>query len=575
MPRARCCSDARGGVLTKLLLGIVVTGAVVLAVWGIAGAGPSQPVPAAAASADQAAASVQSFDITTTASGELQAKNQIEIRSKLESESSIVEIVDEGSRVKAGDVLVKLKTDKLKEQIDEATLQVESARAEMIAAENSYKIQVNENDFNFRQAQLAVELAELSYRKWLEGDVATKRQTNQRELSKSQLELDRMAEKLVQSQELLAKGFLSKDQYDQDSIAYINAQSAWITARLSDDVFENYEYPQELKTKLAEIDKARSQVEKVKLNNEIEMANKESARTNRQRVLNLREQGLAKFKEQFEAATIKAPADGLVVYGTTMNSGRYWGGGEGPLAIGRQVYPNELLIVLPDTSEMIAAVRVHESLAGKIAKGQTAHLKIDAVGGKSFAGKVESIGVLAESNSWRDPNLREYTVKVSLDKDESTKDLKPSMRCDAQLLLDRAENALSVPVQAVMSDGPVRFVYVNEKGSWARRPVKLGRRSDTRAEIAAGLDEGSMVLLREPPAGQVGRVAWDKGELEKAGYALDEKGQPMLAAAPKPPKPKPAEPAAEKETASAEATPAPEASAQGASETTAVAPAGS
>src|SRR5262245_3774787 len=93
-----------------------------------------------------------------------------------------------------------------------------------------------------------------------------------------------------------------------------------------------------------------------------------------------------------------------------------WGwGGEGPLQIGRQVHPNELLIVLPDTSVMLASVQVHESLASRIKPGLRATVKVEAAGGKTYNGTVESIGVLAESGGWRDPNLREYRVKIALD----------------------------------------------------------------------------------------------------------------------------------------------------------------
>src|SRR5437868_3498368 len=58
--------------------------------------------------ADLAQVLKTSFDISTTASGELQARNQIEIRSELDTEASILEIAAEGARVKIGDLLVRL-----------------------------------------------------------------------------------------------------------------------------------------------------------------------------------------------------------------------------------------------------------------------------------------------------------------------------------------------------------------------------------------------------------------------------------------------------------------------------------
>jgi hypothetical protein len=205
-----------------------------------------------------------------------------------------------------------------------------------------------------------------------------------------------------------------------------------------------------------------------------------------------------------------------------------WGGGEGPLQIGRQVFPNELLIVLPDTSEMVASVQVHESLAGDVKPGMAAMIKVDAVGGKSFQGTVDSIGVLAESGGWRDPDRREYTVKIKIDAGDEIVALKPSMRCEARLTLGRVEDAIAIPVQGVFSDGPVRYTYTKSGSRYERTPIRIGKRSDTYAEVLAGVNPGSTVLLRDPTPSEVLAGPWDKARLELAGYALDEKGNPVV-----------------------------------------------
>lgn len=135
--------------------------------------------------------------------------------------------------------------------------------------------------------------------------------------------------------------------------------------------------------------------------------------------------------------------------------------------------------------------------------------------------------MLAESGGWRDPNLREYTVKISLNNVEPGSGLKPSMRCEAQIVLGRVDNALTVPVQAVFSDSGVRFVYLAEGGRFVRSPINLGRRSETSAEILAGLKENDIVLLREPTAGEILSQPWEKAQLELAGYSIGADGTPV------------------------------------------------
>lgn len=515
---------------------VVVVGSVLLSVCGLATAGfvstPAKP-PAGTSkgsrdeglTADIAIARVQSFDIATTASGELQAKNQIEIRSQLESQSTITEVVAEGTLVKKGDLLVRLKSDNIQTQIDEEVLRVESARAELVAAENSYEIQVSENESKTSAAQLKLDLAKLTLEQWLKGDVEKQRQQLELAIEKGERDLARLSEKFERSEELFRQGFLSKNERDTDEIQKIEADANLKKSRLEKDIYWSYTHPKDQRSKQSDVDQALAELERVQRQNEIQLTSKDADRLNKRRQKTVREQRLAKLEQQLAACEITAPSDGLVVYATSIERNRWGGSGEGPLQIGREVYPNMLLIVLPDTSAMIASVRVHESLAGRVRPGQRATVKIDAFGGTTLSGTVESIGVMAETGGFRDPNLREYSVRVMLDPTELMSQLKPAMRCESTITLGRVDNALAVPLQAVFNEGSVRMVYTPQGNKYVRVPVAVGRRSDTLAEITAGLKEGTKVLLREPAPGEILNTPWNDAELAEAGYIRNENGE--------------------------------------------------
>ena len=515
---------------------MVVTGGVLLAVSGLAAAGfvaapskapsaTSKPTRDDGLTADVAVARVQSFDISTTASGELQAKNQIEIRSQLESQSTITEVVAEGTVVKKGDLLVRLKSDNIQTQIDEEVLRVESARAELVAAENSYEIQVSENESKTSAAQLKLDLAKLTLDQWTKGDVEKERQKLDLAIEKGERDLARLTEKFERSEELFKQGFLSKNERDTDEIAKIEADANLKKAVLEKEIYWSYTHPKDQRSKQSDVDQAQAELERVQRQNEIQLTSRDADRLNKRRQKTVREQRLAKLEQQLAACEILAPSDGLVVFATSIERNRWGGSGEGPLQIGREVYPNMLLIVLPDTSAMVASVRVHESLAGRVRPGQRASVKIDAFGGTNLSGTVESIGVMAETGGFRDPNLREYSVRVMLDPTELMAQLKPAMRCDSTITLGRVDNALAVPLQAVFNEGSVRMVYTPRGNKYVRVPVSVGRRSDTLAEITAGLEEGTRVLLREPAPGEVLNLPWDEAELAAAGYIRNENGE--------------------------------------------------
>ncbi len=482
-----------------------------------------------ALTADRAVVKRASFDITTTASGELEAKNQKEIRSELEAQSTIVKIVDEGVSVKKGDILIELNSDKIDSSLLDAQIALEGAKADLTTAENNLAIQKTDNDTKVRQAELKLELAKIALEQWEQGEVKKMRQQLALAIEKADRDIARLTEKYERSKELLAKGFLSKNDFQLDEIAKLEAEAAVKKAALDNTIYEEFTYKKERKKNMSDVEDAQAELGRTKLNALSELANKEAALNKAREQLKRRDEQLEKLVKQKKACTIIAPQDGLVVYGTSLERNRWGMGGDGALTVGREVYPNMLLMVLPDTSEMVASVKVQENLSAKVRPGMAAAVRVDAAGGRSFTGKVDSIGVLAESGGWRDPNLREYTVKISLQDAGSALGLKPSMRCEAQLVLGKVDDAASVPVQAVFNDGAVRFVYASEGASFVRVPVKLGRRSETTAEIAAGLTENQVVLLREPSPGEVLGRTWDKEQLVLAGYSVGEDGIPFSA----------------------------------------------
>lgn len=521
--------ELRAGSRTKRrspIMTVVGVSALAGLLAGSTGCGDSS-ADGAEASVDIALAQTRTFEISTIAMGELEAKQRVELRNEVERQTTIVEIVDEGSRVEKGDTLVRLNGDEIKREIEEEELQLSEARLNLEAAETSYDIQLSDNAANLRKAELKVDLASLALNQWEQGDKVKQLKQLTTAIEKASRDLERLKEKKVKSDQLYEKNFISYDEWKRDEIALLEAEASHETALLDKRVYETYQLKRDHEQKLSDLEEAEQELERVKKSNQINLKNKDSARQNRAVQLARREERLAEYNSQLEKCTITAPQSGLVVYGSTAQSDDWRWRSEGPISVGRQIRNNDLLITLPDTSEMIASVKVHESLAGRIRPGQGALITIEALGGVVINGEVESIGLLAETGGWRDPNRREYTVRILVDSGPHDKDLKPSMRCQAEIILGTVEDSLAVPVQAVFSDGPVRFVMVPQGSRFVRKPVGLGRRSDLYAEIAKGLDEGERVLVRDPGAGELIEQPWSDEQLTAAGYSRDEEGNPV------------------------------------------------
>lgn len=443
-------------------------------------------------------AQITSFDIVIPASGELEALNQIEIRSAVEGQVTIKWIIDEGAQVKAGDLLVALNSDDIKNRVEEEDIRVAAAQADFIAAKESLELQADQNLSDAQRAKLKVELAELELKRWREGDVQTRNLELSAALEKAQRNQKRYVREAAQAVLLEKDGHISKSQLEDRKNLNADADLELSKARLNIEVYEKYAKPQEQKTRTGDLDEAQAEMARIRKRNASQLAQKEADLYNRQKQLEIRQSRLAKMQAQVQACTMLAPSDGLVVYATSVgHSG--WRGREPPLQIGQQVYSNQLLLLLPDTSRMVAAVKVHETQFSLIKEGMKANVPVDAKSGLSLSGSVRSVGVMAEQSFGS--QVREYTVKVIID-GENEWDLKPSMRCKADIFLERVENVLSVPVQAVFVEKGRHFVWVPSGRQFTKRYVEVGRASETSIEIIRDLEPGEEVLLREPAPGE-------------------------------------------------------------------------
>jgi len=436
-------------------------------------------------------------------SGELAALRKIEIRNKLEGRAIITEIAPEGKRVAAGDLLIKLAEEELITKLKDGEDKLKTAQGEVIAAEQNLSIKEQEKQSELDKADVAVRMAELGLQGWLNGDVVKKRQELATALETNRIDAERLARRFDEAKSLVEKGFISRDDYEKDRVALIQANAKVKQAEIDIKVYDEFQYPQDEAKKQSDLDQARAERGRTEQKKDAELVKARTELDSAHFKQQTAQERLDQTKQQIAYCTVNAPSDGLVVYASSLESGGWGRGNETPPPqAGMELKPNELVMILPDTSAMVANLKVSEALSGRIKPGQRVTVFSDATPGVPISGDVLGVSVLAESGGWRDPNRRDYTVRVALEQREDLA-LKPSMRCKAQILLDEVREALSVPVQAVFRKGRVSFVYVPDGGGFAQKLVRVGRTSEIDAEIVDGLSVGDVVLLREPRADEI------------------------------------------------------------------------
>ena len=448
----------------------------------------------------------ESFDLMVVASGELEAKNVVELKCLVEGRTTITEIVDEGGFVKKGDVVVRLADDEINQEIEEEQLRVEEATADKVAAEQQLDIEKSEAASKLQEAQVKLELAELDLKKWKEGDVPKKERDLRLAMDKAKINLKRASDQYVLSMELKKNDFITDAELQDDEIKKLDAQNDYDSAQLEYKIYYDITYVQEQKQYQLAVKQARDELSRTKDKNASQLAKANSDLSSKTRSLSIHTDRLAKLKKQLAATVIRAPQDGLVVYATSGARGRRGYSSE-PITQGREVRFNENIVTLPDTSQMVAVLKVHEAMLNEVKEGQEVSVQINARPGAPIRGTISQIAVMPNDGGWLNPTLREYDVRVDLPPVAQRPDLdglKPAMRCTGRIMLGRVESAIAVPIQAVFTHGRQHFCYVPaSRGKVEPREVKIGRSSETMVEIVEGLKQNDRVLLRQPRPGEV------------------------------------------------------------------------
>jgi HlyD family secretion protein len=223
---------------------------------------------------------------------------------------------------------------------------------------------------------------------------------------------------------------------------------------------------------------------------------------------------LKKLDQQIAKAKIHAPTDGLVIYATSAKGN--WHGNQEPLMEGQEVPERTELIYLPTTSSVKAEIRLHESSLEKVSIGLPARVTVLSLPGRIFTGRVAKISPLPDAQSmWMNPDLKVYTTEVFLDGDGS--DLKTGMSCRAEIMVNRYEEALSVPVQAVVQVKGKPTVFIFSEKEFEPRIVETGLDNNRMIRIVNGLNPGEKVWLTPPL--HLGTVNEEEADVPKSDGA--------------------------------------------------------
>ncbi len=452
--------------------------------------------------------------------GTLKAKNSVAIKAEIPGTAKVVWLVPEGTEVKQGDRLAELDKTELQRNVDNLASNLVSLESERKTAKTEFEIQDAEGRASVDKARLALEIKKKEAERYRLADAPQTLRKKELAVEKAESEFNRKEQRFRETQGLLAEGFVTPTQVEEERIALRSAEIERDSAR--DDLKGYADFTADIERRQKESDLAEAQRS---LDNEILRAEnlldrkKVNYEQTEQRYKSTREQYEEQVK-QLEAMTVLAPAQGIVIY-----QAPNWN--EEELKVGSTIYNEQAFLQLPDLSEMEVKVGIHEADINRLKLGQSVFVTVDSHKGKQLEGEISKIATIAGERDWRS-DVRKFEVVVALKKSELA--LKPGLTAKVEILVGEVGDVLTVPLQSVFVKEGKYYAFVDKGGRPERREVELGESNDNFVVVKSGIAEGDEVLLWNPeatdaaaPARQNGAA---KGDGDKSGSPAARGGKP-------------------------------------------------
>ncbi|MBO7392577.1 MAG: HlyD family secretion protein [Abditibacteriota bacterium] len=436
---------------------------------------------------------------TVSATGVLTPITTINLSSNVGGE--IVEMtVDEGDMVKAGQVIARIDPSDLKADLEQAEADNRSSQANLDSAKQNRDMQVIKTQSNIENAKQALAAAEkrlnqaqyeynvqptitaenINQAKTNLADAQaaleqTKKATVPQRLAsakasynEAQAAFEKAENDYARKKELQAKGYISKSDFDAASESYQSAKARLDSAKKTYDTV-NDECNQTVKAAEARVTNAQSALKVANANKvQIEIKRQELASAkasvaqakaalisaksgvyeDQMREDSIRQAeaqtvksraALDKAKTQLGYTDIKAPRDGVVIakyaeVGSVVTAGKASMGGSGK---------GITIVDIADITRMQVEVNVDETDIAKVKMGQDVEVTVDAYEDEQFKGKVVKIAPMATSEQ----NVTSIPVTVEIAQTDNR--LKPDMNATCDFIVEKVEDALYLPSEAV------------------------------------------------------------------------------------------------------------------------------
>ncbi|MDV6028551.1 MAG: hypothetical protein F9B45_00270 [Phycisphaera sp. RhM] len=405
--------------------------------------------------------------VAITELGTLESSNNTEIKCRVRGDNTITFVIESGTEVATGDVLVQLETLAIEEEISERTKFYHLAESQVA------------------RSAADVERARLAISEYQEGRFVSELAALQKNLAVAESRLLNATNRLKHSQMLSRSDYASDLELEEKEFALSQAELTVQLTKTQIDVLQNFTKKEELVRLEGELKSAEA----------THKANLERALADKKR--------LERAQQELGYCTIRAERAGLVIYPT----GEEWK--DTPeIEEGATVRKDQTLLLMPDLTQMQVKVGIHESVVKRIRTGMEANVTLNR---KLMHAEVTYVASVAKPASWWNGNVVKYDAIVSLPADSG---MRPGMSAEVEIVIARHQDVVTVPTAACIETERGFACWISQDSDVQRRALNVGDSSDMFLMVRDGIEAGETVILdplANVPAAQVEAARWLEG----------------------------------------------------------------
>lgn len=305
------------------------------------------------------------------------------------------------------------------------------------------------------------------------------------------------------SLKLYTNKFLTKNELDNEELSVKKSRLQVQRSQTELDLFIKYEFPKTAEDYLSKYEEALRSLERTRKEALSKLAQARARLKSAENRFRIERSQLEDLRDQYQKCKIKALRPGLVVYGGGDDRRFY---SDEQIREGATVRERQVILTIPDMTQMAVILRIHESQIKKVRLGQRARIRVDAFPEIELEGEVIKVGVLPDSqNRFVNPDMKVYPTTVKIKGVYEW--LKPGMSAQVEIFVNELKDVIYVPIQAVFPINGKQYCFLAKGIKPQQCEVQVGEFNDEFIEIKSGINVGDRVLLKAPVGVEIGQIA--------------------------------------------------------------------